>query len=201
MTILADCCHSGGLIEGAKEQIGDSTKIRRQHSRSGFISGEFENFQSEQYGYVMYRSLRPPNPPDVIIDDDDDDDDDDDGDDDGGFEMLELGESSGILDNQVEANAGSTESSISVDRGILLSACQSYEGAVEARLHPNSDKVFGVFTDAVVSICRKNKGRFTYRELVLWARDDIGDRGFDQRPGLYCSDFHADAPFLGIDLI
>ena len=40
LTIVSDSCHSGGLIEEAKEQIGESTKGEEEHSGSGFgLSG------------------------------------------------------------------------------------------------------------------------------------------------------------------
>lgn len=35
LTIVSDSCHSGGLIEEAKEQIGESTKGEEEHSGSG----------------------------------------------------------------------------------------------------------------------------------------------------------------------
>ncbi|KAK7405771.1 hypothetical protein VNO78_07380 [Psophocarpus tetragonolobus] len=38
LTIVSDSCHSGGLIDGAKEQIGNSTKVEGQQS-SGSGSG------------------------------------------------------------------------------------------------------------------------------------------------------------------
>ncbi|XP_027356020.1 metacaspase-5-like isoform X1 [Abrus precatorius] len=39
LTIVSDSCHSGGLIDGAKEQIGESTKGEGHHSGSGSGSG------------------------------------------------------------------------------------------------------------------------------------------------------------------
>jgi len=36
ITIVSDSCHSGGLIESAKEQIGESTKKGGQNSSPGF---------------------------------------------------------------------------------------------------------------------------------------------------------------------
>ncbi|XP_057509553.1 metacaspase-4-like [Actinidia eriantha] len=36
ITIVSDSCHSGGLIDEAKEQIGESTKNSRQEQESGF---------------------------------------------------------------------------------------------------------------------------------------------------------------------
>uniref|UniRef100_A0A2P2JSE4 Metacaspase 8 n=1 Tax=Rhizophora mucronata TaxID=61149 RepID=A0A2P2JSE4_RHIMU len=41
LTIVSDSCHSGGLIDEAKEQIGESTKPQEQESDSGF---GFKNF-------------------------------------------------------------------------------------------------------------------------------------------------------------
>ncbi|QCD85996.1 metacaspase-5-like [Vigna unguiculata] len=41
LTIVSDSCHSGGLIDGAKEQIGNSTKRDGQHSGSGFGLSSF----------------------------------------------------------------------------------------------------------------------------------------------------------------
>ncbi|KAK7313815.1 hypothetical protein VNO77_39017 [Canavalia gladiata] len=40
-TIVSDSCHSGGLIDGAKEQIGESTKGEGHHSSSGFGLSSF----------------------------------------------------------------------------------------------------------------------------------------------------------------
>ncbi|TKY68542.1 Metacaspase-4 protein [Spatholobus suberectus] len=41
ITIVSDSCHSGGLLEEAKEQIGESTKGEEQHSGSGFGLSSF----------------------------------------------------------------------------------------------------------------------------------------------------------------
>ncbi|XP_027356021.1 metacaspase-6-like isoform X2 [Abrus precatorius] len=54
LTIVSDSCHSGGLIDGAKEQIGESTKGEGHHSGSGSA----RNIEpSQQHGYVKNRSL------------------------------------------------------------------------------------------------------------------------------------------------
>ncbi|KAL2327083.1 hypothetical protein Fmac_020510 [Flemingia macrophylla] len=41
LTIVSDSCHSGGLIDGAKEQIGNSTKGEGSNSGSGFGLSSF----------------------------------------------------------------------------------------------------------------------------------------------------------------
>lgn len=46
LTIVSDSCHSGGLIDEAKEQIGESTKGEERESSSGF--GGFKNFLKDR---------------------------------------------------------------------------------------------------------------------------------------------------------
>ena len=121
--------------------------------------------------------------------------------DDAGFVVLEFGESSGISGNLVEVDAGSTESSISVDRGILLSACQSGQKAKEVSFRAFPNIFFGVFTNAIVTVIRETGGQVTNWSLVSRVLRILKRQGFTQRPGLYCSDCHAHASFLGADSI
>ncbi|KAJ4754522.1 Metacaspase 8 [Rhynchospora pubera] len=44
ITIVSDSCHSGGLLDKAKEQIGESTKLNREESNSESPSGGFRSF-------------------------------------------------------------------------------------------------------------------------------------------------------------
>ncbi|KAJ4763806.1 Metacaspase [Rhynchospora pubera] len=48
MTIVSDSCHSGGLLQNAKEQIGESTKPNREISNSESPSGDFRSFLKEK---------------------------------------------------------------------------------------------------------------------------------------------------------
>ncbi|CAJ2659090.1 unnamed protein product [Trifolium pratense] len=72
ITIVSDSCHSGGLIEAAKEQIGDSTKEGGHNSSSGFKNllnrtvedtmksrdiGEKHDLHHWDHSYVKNRSL------------------------------------------------------------------------------------------------------------------------------------------------
>ncbi|KAL4340740.1 hypothetical protein GQ457_08G008180 [Hibiscus cannabinus] len=70
ITIVSDSCHSGGLIEEAKEQIGDSTKSSDSDSESESAPGCVYNFLNQtgavetrgrgihdQGGYMKNRSL------------------------------------------------------------------------------------------------------------------------------------------------
>ncbi|XP_014499480.1 metacaspase-6-like [Vigna radiata var. radiata] len=71
ITIVSDCCHSGGLIEAAKEQIGDSTNEEGYVSTSLF---HFKNFlhrsmhqeQQEEETTVKNRSLPPSTLSDIL---------------------------------------------------------------------------------------------------------------------------------------
>ncbi|KAE9584988.1 hypothetical protein Lalb_Chr25g0284251 [Lupinus albus] len=71
ITMVSDSCHSGGLIQSAKEQIGESTRELAQNSGTGFESRTFIHRSMEDavfeerhasvphqfHGYVKNRSL------------------------------------------------------------------------------------------------------------------------------------------------
>ncbi|KAF7822468.1 Metacaspase-4 subunit p10 like [Senna tora] len=62
ITIVSDSCHSGGLIEETKEQIGESTVQESEKSGSGFgfkafLSRTVEDASGGDHGYVKSRSL------------------------------------------------------------------------------------------------------------------------------------------------
>ncbi|KAJ3703634.1 hypothetical protein LUZ61_007339 [Rhynchospora tenuis] len=48
MTIVSDSCHSGGLLQNAKEQMGESTKLNREESNSEVKDAENDAFQSRR---------------------------------------------------------------------------------------------------------------------------------------------------------
>ncbi|KAK7323877.1 hypothetical protein VNO77_27376 [Canavalia gladiata] len=201
------CCHSGGMIEAAKEQIGDSTKERHRHSRcSGFKTDNTPH--AEYNGYVGHRSLRPstwlsststcnfwrsPKPyinhkcSRISFD----------------YEQFSVVRIWMALQSTLkvlpQSNIKTMEnfepSMINPpdNDGILLSACQSYEEAKEREF---SGTVYGVFTKAIETIINKTGGVVTLRDLVLQAREILDKEGSHQKPGLYCSDPHADALFL-----
>ncbi|OIW11707.1 hypothetical protein TanjilG_12226 [Lupinus angustifolius] len=71
ITLVSDSCHSGGLIQAAKEQIGESTRELTQNSGTGYESRTFIHRSMEDavveerhvsvphqfHGYVKNRSL------------------------------------------------------------------------------------------------------------------------------------------------
>ena len=94
-----------------------------------------------------------------------------------------------------ETGAGSTKCSLQ-GCGILLSACQSYQGAAEGSFTENPAEIYGAFTNFMVATIEENRGPVTNRQVVLKAREKLKKQGLTQKPGLYCCDCHADAPFV-----
>ncbi|KAK3218081.1 hypothetical protein Dsin_012051 [Dipteronia sinensis] len=67
ITIVSDSCHNGGLIDEAKEQIGESTKRQEQESSSGFgfksflkqsVQGAFESRGIQVPSGLLHRHQR-----------------------------------------------------------------------------------------------------------------------------------------------
>lgn len=94
-----------------------------------------------------------------------------------------------------EVYAGSTKRGLP-DNGILISGCQTDQTSADASPSGNAGEAYGALSNAIQSILAKADGEVTNRELVLKAREVLSRQGFSQRPGLYCSDSHADAPFV-----
>ncbi len=91
--------------------------------------------------------------------------------------------------------AGSTKRALP-DSGILISGCQTDQTSADASPSGNAAKAYGALSNAIQAIINESDGTVTNRELVLKARNMLKRQGFTQRPGLYCSDYHADASFV-----
>lgn len=91
--------------------------------------------------------------------------------------------------------AGSTKRALP-DSGILISGCQTDQTSADASPSGNAAKAYGALSNAIQAIIDESNGTVTNRELVLKARNMLKRQGFTQRPGLYCSDHHADASFV-----
>ncbi|OMO68936.1 Peptidase C14, caspase catalytic [Corchorus capsularis] len=284
ITIVSDSCHSGGLIDEAKEQIGESTK-QQEESDSGSGSGfGFKNFLHRKVedafesrgihvpsglrhhgrgdeeevadrgvgddyeGYVKSRSLPLSTLIEMLKQKTGKDDIDvgklrptlfdvfgedaspkvkkfmkvimdklqqgGNGQDGGGFlgmvgnlaqeflkHKLEDDEGYGkpAMETEVgskqEAYAGSTKRSLP-DSGILISGCQTDQTSADASPSGNASAAYGALSNAIQTIIAESYGRVTNQELVEKARKMLKKQGFTQRPGLYCSDHHVDAPFV-----
>ncbi|XP_014490230.1 metacaspase-5 [Vigna radiata var. radiata] len=285
ITIVSDSCHSGGLLEEAKEQIGESTKGEEEESKSGSGFG-FSNFLHRtvedaiesrgfhipsglrhhrgrddgdevedrdidlphgDYGYVKNRSLPLSTLIDILKQKTGKEDIDvgklrptlfdvfgedsspkvkkfmnvilnklQQGGGEGGGGILGLvgglaqeflkhkldddeGYAKPALETRVEskqeAYAGSSKHSLPAG-GILMSGCQSDQTSADASPSGNAASAYGAFSNAIQEIIKESDGAITNHELVQRAREKLKRTGFTQKPGLYCSDHHVDAPFV-----
>ncbi|KAK4595101.1 hypothetical protein RGQ29_018743 [Quercus rubra] len=284
LTIVSDSCHSGGLIDEAKEQIGESTKGEGNGSGSGSGFG-FKSFLKQsvgdafesrgihiphrrhheeeeedvdrdiaygEHGYVKSRSLPLSTLIEILKQKTGKDDIDvgklrpalynifgedatpkvkkfmkvifnklqhrqDEGESGEGGGLLGMvgslaqdflkqsleenneGYSKPALETQVgskkEAYAGSMQRALP-DNGILISGCQTDQTSADATPGGNAAAAYGALSNAIQTIIEETGGEITNQELVLRARQLLKRQGFSQRPGLYCSDHHVDAPFV-----
>ncbi|CBI24133.3 unnamed protein product, partial [Vitis vinifera] len=237
ITIVSDSCHSGGLIDEAKEQIGESTRLQQeQESGSGFGFKSFlhqtedvdEGGVDAEYGdrgYVKSRSLPLSTLIEILKQKTGKDDIDVGklrptlfdvfGEDaspkvkkfmnvvmnklqQGGEENNE-DYAKPALETEVgskqEVYAGSGKRALP-DNGILISGCQTDQTSADASPSGNSAEAYGALSNAIQTIIEESDGSIRNQELVLKARETLKRQGFTQRPGLYCSDHHADAPFI-----
>lgn len=94
-----------------------------------------------------------------------------------------------------EVYAGSTNKGMP-HTGILISGCQSDQTSADANPTGNPDNAYGALSNAIQTIISERGVPVANRELVMKAREMLRKQGFKQRPGLYCTDWHADAPFI-----
>lgn len=290
ITIVSDSCHSGGLIDEAKEQIGESTRLQQeQESGSGFgfksflhqtVQGAIESrgiqlpsaLQHHHHhrrrhheedvdeggvdaeygdrGYVKSRSLPLSTLIEILKQKTGKDDIDvgklrptlfdvfgedaspkvkkfmnvvmnklqqggEGGGEGGGFLGMVGSLAQDFLKQKLEENnedyakpaletevgskqevyAGSGKRALP-DNGILISGCQTDQTSADASPSGNSAEAYGALSNAIQTIIEESDGSIRNQELVLKARETLKRQGFTQRPGLYCSDHHADAPFI-----
>ncbi|KAG6570862.1 Metacaspase-4, partial [Cucurbita argyrosperma subsp. sororia] len=96
---------------------------------------------------------------------------------------------------KTEAYAGSSKRTLP-DGGILISGCQTDQTSADATPSGNAAAAYGALSNAIQTILKESDGPITNQELVLTARKMLKRQGFTQRPGLYCSDCHVNAPFV-----
>ncbi|MCL7039741.1 hypothetical protein MKW94_027493 [Papaver nudicaule] len=94
-----------------------------------------------------------------------------------------------------EVYAGSNKRALP-DSGILVSGCQTDQTSADANPSGDADDAYGALSNAIQTIIAESDGTVTNHELVSKARQILKRQGFTQRPGLYCSDDHANAPFI-----
>ncbi|VVB13151.1 unnamed protein product [Arabis nemorensis] len=180
-TMISDSCHSGGLIDKEKEQIGPYSGSDRSPvmETTTTITSRALPFKAV---LDHLSSLTRISTSDI------------------GTHLLELfGGDAGlkfrlptmdILDLLEKMTAREKR----MDAGILLSGCQADE--TSADVGGSGGKAYGAFSNAIQTVLKENGGVLKNKELVIMAREVLERLGFHQHPCLYCSDQNADATFL-----
>ncbi|KAL5856836.1 hypothetical protein ACOSQ3_004294 [Xanthoceras sorbifolium] len=173
-TILSDSCHSGGLIDKEKEQIGPYS-IVQNNGKECFYSLKTIPFQSVLQHLSSLTSI---NTSDI------------------GTHLLEFFGVDASIRFQLPLHELESFESLKPDEGILLSGCQANETSAVMNPVEGGGKAYGAFSDAVQRVLKENSGALSNREVVMMARKVLEEKGFDQHPCLYCSDDNAEAKFL-----
>ncbi|KAG2324482.1 hypothetical protein Bca4012_038992 [Brassica carinata] len=226
LTFISDSCHSGGLIDGAKEHIGESTnKNRNQEPKAHFFELEILNFfysllmklfvfcgiwsSHEEQDKIeitdrieVGKSRYLPMESFINILKEKT-----------GKDNIEIGKIRPTLFDVFGEDASpkvkkfikvmltkldqtGSSSGLVPDRGILLSGCQTDETSADVK---KSGEAYGAFSNAIQMVLSEGGEKdkiITNKELVLRAREMLKEQGFTQRPGLYCNDRFVDAPFI-----
>ncbi|XVF00316.1 hypothetical protein REPUB_Repub03eG0274200 [Reevesia pubescens] len=188
-TILSDSCHSGGMIDKDKEQIGPSTMKGIGLPPPVFFRGKALPFGIIQQclqsvtGVVHTASEVIHTASDIAT----------------GIESL----FSGIFGKEVsmkflpQHESDISTKSLNEEEGILLSGCQANETSADLEASPiTRGKAHGAFTFAVLQVLEEYPTGLSNKQLVMKTRKFIHDCGFEQHACLYSSDGNADAYFL-----
>ncbi|CAJ2671895.1 metacaspase-9 [Trifolium pratense] len=177
LTILSDSCHSGGLIDKEKEQIGPS---KLEEEKNGTLKQSDNKPKSIPYESILQHlsSLTNINTTDI------------------GTHLLEFFGSDASLRFRLPVLDRELSQPLKSDEGILLSGCQSDETSADMSPNMSNGKAYGAFSNAVQIVLKDNKEKLSNREVVMKARDVLQRQGFVQHPCLYCSDENADDIFL-----
>lgn len=190
ITIVSDSCHSGGLIDATKEQIGESTK----KTGKAVKTEEIEQEERRNGVHVVNRSLSLESMINMLKQES--------GNDDievgsiRRFLLHAFGEDASPKVQETEGLKAATKKQVvrKKDKGILLSGCQTDQTSGDVR---TKGQAYGAFSDAIQIILDETKGKkITNKELVLGVKELLDYECYPQQPGLYCSDSNADAPFI-----
>lgn len=173
-TIISDSCHSGGLIDKEKEQIGPMTLTNNTitHSNQKPKSIPFESILHH------LSSLTNINTSDIAT------------------HLLEFFGTEASLKFRLPQLELDLFQSLKPDEGILLSGCQSNETSADISPTEAGGKPYGAFSNALQMVFKEHSDSLSNKQVVIMARDILHTQGIDQHPCLYCSDENANATFL-----
>ncbi|XP_062193898.1 metacaspase-9 [Phragmites australis] len=182
-TMVSDSCHSGGLIDREKEQIGPSVDLplgsstpasQRRTARRFLPYAAVLDHLSGASGIDASHHVA-----DHLL-------------------ALFGGDASPKFHQHRHDSA--PPPTPRPDAGILLSGCQTDETSADVaeddEAAAEGGKACGAFSNAVQAVLAAHPAPLSNREVVSRARKVLREQGFEQHPCLYCSDANADAPFL-----
>ncbi|XP_058106827.1 metacaspase-9-like [Magnolia sinica] len=175
-TIFSDSCHSGGLIDKEKEQIGPHSSDRElrpenvPNARQKLIpiSSIINSLRS-----ISGRSSDEPVSAHLTA-------------------AFGNEASAKYLPQSFQSHELKP---LGPDNGILLSGCQKDEVSLDI---PRCDgsKAYGAFTYDVLQVLKVHRGPISNRDLVIRVREKLREKRHKQHPCLYCSDKNAKLPLL-----
>lgn len=200
-TMVSDSCHSGGLIDKEKEQIGPHATANRSLTgpetkrKSKFLpldsllrflreetgEAEMEVHKIKNALFQLFGKKASSKVQRLVTDN-------------CSF-LEEMGVNTkgrGLEHHGLQKG----KQSIHPDMGILLSGCQTDETSEDACPTEDLNKAYGAFSNAIQTILEQHGKPISNRELVLGARKLLDEEEYSQHPCLYCSDNNADAAFL-----
>ena len=180
-TMISDSCHSGGLIDKEKEQIGPSAIINDEKLQLRYTPDAAKAktipFQSILQHLSLHTNI---NTTDI------------------GTHLLESFGADASLKFQLDSRELDTINSLKKpDAGILLSGCQANESSADMNPDNAAGKAYGAFSNAIENVLKENPAALSNKQVVVMARGMLKKQGLGQQhPCLYCSDENAEAMFL-----
>ncbi|KAG0532249.1 hypothetical protein BDA96_04G092900 [Sorghum bicolor] len=181
-TMVSDSCHSGGLIDQEKEQIGPTTAAADSYLHGGARAARFLPYAAV-LGHLSGASGVGASASHHVAD-----------------HLVALFGADASAKFRFHRHHGNSSGAAARtdddDAGILLSGCQTDETSADVAA-AGGGSACGAFSAALQAVLAAHPAPMSNREVVLRAREVLGEQGFQQHPCLYCSDANADAPFLG----
>lgn len=172
LTIISDSCHSGGLIDKEKEQIGPDKVLEKG------ASDVTHKPKAIPFDTILQHlsALTNINTSDL------------------GTHLLELFGSNASPKFSLPHDEQQT---LHPDSGVLLSGCQANETSADISGSGGGEKkAYGAFSNAVQMVLKEHSGALSNKEIVMLARSVLQRQRVEQHPCLYCSDENATKSFL-----
>lgn len=178
-TILSDSCHSGGLIDKEKEQIGPSSaNIETGGTTTTTLPfrPKIIPFESILQHFISLTNI---NTLDI------------------GTHLLETFGANASLKFRLPLFDLELLEPRKPDGGILLSGCQANESSADMKPSMGEGKAYGAFSNAVQMVLKEHSSQtLSNKQVVTEARKVLKTQGLDQHPCLYCTNENVDAAFL-----